>query len=295
MGREIKRVPLDFKWPMDKTWEGFLNPDPPLKCPRCKGSGSSQEYIRLTNEWYWGNPEGYWDPDTKDDTATQHQLTQEEVNLLVDNHRLWDFAATWTGKRWEPILNDDGSQYYPTAEEVNEASRTSPMVHDSLNQWIVCKHRAEKAGFPLQCDVCEDGTGQQFRDEAHQTHCEEWKETQPPEGDGWQVWETVSEGSPVTPVFATADELIEYLVEGGDYSEHQKPPEEREPPSREAVEKFVKGSGWVPSGAKVNGKWLKNIEVAKTQVPLEEPMDEMDLVREAAENGKPFTQEGSDA
>ena len=26
---------------------------------------------------------------------------------------------------------------------------------------------------------------------------------EPPIGDGWQVWETVSEGSPVTPVFAT--------------------------------------------------------------------------------------------
>ena len=26
MGREIKRVPLDFDWPLDKPWKGFVNP-----------------------------------------------------------------------------------------------------------------------------------------------------------------------------------------------------------------------------------------------------------------------------
>lgn len=26
MGREIKRVPLDFAWPLDEVWDGFLNP-----------------------------------------------------------------------------------------------------------------------------------------------------------------------------------------------------------------------------------------------------------------------------
>jgi hypothetical protein len=34
----------------------------------------------------------------------------------------------------------------------------------------------------------------------------------PPEGDGWQAWETVSEGSPCSPVFATAEELIEWAA-----------------------------------------------------------------------------------
>ena len=32
----------------------------------------------------------------------------------------------------------------------------------------------------------------------------------------FQVYETVSEGTPLTPAFATADELVEYLVEHGD-------------------------------------------------------------------------------
>lgn len=32
----------------------------------------------------------------------------------------------------------------------------------------------------------------------------------PPEGDGYQLWETTSEGSPVSPVFGTLDELCEW-------------------------------------------------------------------------------------
>ena len=36
---------------------------------------------------------------------------------------------------------------------------------------------------------------------------EDWQETEPPAGDGYQLWENCSEGSPVSPVFATLDEL----------------------------------------------------------------------------------------
>ena len=27
MGREVKRVALDFDWPLNEVWEGFLTPD----------------------------------------------------------------------------------------------------------------------------------------------------------------------------------------------------------------------------------------------------------------------------
>jgi hypothetical protein len=39
---------------------------------------------------------------------------------------------------------------------------------------------------------------------------EAWSETEPPTGDGFQLWETCSEGSPVSPVFATAEALAEW-------------------------------------------------------------------------------------
>jgi hypothetical protein len=33
---------------------------------------------------------------------------------------------------------------------------------------------------------------------------------EPPKGNGYQLWETTSEGSPVSPVFETLDELCEW-------------------------------------------------------------------------------------
>jgi hypothetical protein len=39
----------------------------------------------------------------------------------------------------------------------------------------------------------------------------------PEEATHYQVYETVSEGTPVTPAFATKEELIEYLVKFGDF------------------------------------------------------------------------------
>jgi hypothetical protein len=49
--------------------------------------------------------------------------------------------------------------------------------------------------------------------EGQRAEAEAWQSTDPPAGEGWQLWETVSEGSPVTPVFPTADGLISHLVE----------------------------------------------------------------------------------
>lgn len=48
----------------------------------------------------------------------------------------------------------------------------------------------------------------------------------------YQIYETVSEGTPVSPVFTNLDDLVEWLVDQGH--------------SRKAAEAFAK-SGWVPS------------------------------------------------
>lgn len=37
MGREVRRPPLDFAWPIGQTWWGFLLPDVP--CQLCHGTG----------------------------------------------------------------------------------------------------------------------------------------------------------------------------------------------------------------------------------------------------------------
>lgn len=59
----------------------------------------------------------------------------------------------------------------------------------------------------------------------------------------WQVYQTVSEGTPVTPAFATAEELIDYLATHGDFWDQKRG---NGPWGRAAAEKFVR-SGWAPS------------------------------------------------
>ncbi len=38
---------------------------------------------------------------------------------------------------------------------------------------------------------------------------------EPPAGDGWQMWEDCSEGSPISPVFKTPEELAHWLEDTG--------------------------------------------------------------------------------
>lgn len=62
--------------------------------------------------------------------------------------------------------------------------------------------------------------------------------------DAWfAVYETVSEGTPVTPAFATKAELIDYLVASGDFWDQRRGDGGWR---REAATKFV-GDGWAPS------------------------------------------------
>jgi hypothetical protein len=65
----------------------------------------------------------------------------------------------------------------------------------------------------------------------------------------FQCWETVSEGTPVSPAFATADELIHYLATKGDFWDQK-----RGDPAwgLEAATRFV-NAGWAPSLIVQNG------------------------------------------
>ena len=70
----------------------------------------------------------------------------------------------------------------------------------------------------------------------------------------WQVYENVSEGTPVTEPFPTREALIEHLVANGtDY----------DPPcSREAAEAFVRDGGYAPSMVSKGGLMKTGIDAA---------------------------------
>lgn len=69
----------------------------------------------------------------------------------------------------------------------------------------------------------------------------DWK----PEDMTWfQLYETVSEGTPVTPPFATKEELVDYLATKGDFWDQSRHDGAW---TRENAQRFVFGAGWAPS------------------------------------------------
>lgn len=73
---------------------------------------------------------------------------------------------------------------------------------------VQCKAMAKACGIPLCEHGCPDYDGyfaglQQQLSEL----------TEPPKGEGYQLWEDTSEGSPISPVFKTLSELCEWCAD----------------------------------------------------------------------------------
>jgi hypothetical protein len=79
-----------------------------------------------------------------------------------------------------------------------------------------------------------------------------WPEMDPKGRTWFQVYETVSEGTPVTPPFATQEELINYLATNGDFWDQRRG---HGPWTRANAEQFVKDE-WAPSMIGIPGKGL---------------------------------------
>lgn len=200
--RTLKRVPLDFAAPLNKVWEGYINPYPgPLTCNLCDGSGYNTATKQIADEFY--------DHDGDGSRCWCNSITQDEVRALVDQNRLMDFTHTWKqGEGWK--RHEDG--YIPTADEVNRWNQRG-FGHDAINCFILIEARARRLGVFGKCPVCNgEGTLPHPNEAIRKLH-EEWKEYEPPAGAGYQLWETCSEGSPVSPVFASAEELADWCAD----------------------------------------------------------------------------------
>jgi len=251
--RTFKRVPLDFVWPKNKIWEGYVNPfyKKCEKCATCKGDSYSPEGRFLHSIWYrhlatdlfgiyYGTPLAavpsekellaYGErPEVIQNIAFarlfrfkvlanwDERLEEEDVLALVKGERLWDFTRTWTpGEGWKK----KDSPVIPTPDQVNAWSRKG-FGHDCINQWVCIKARAKKAKAVTGCPDCK-GTGEYWPDPADKKKAARWKTYEPPKGPGWQLWETVSEGSPMSPVFATPEDLAAWISEHGAMGPYSK-------------------------------------------------------------------------
>lgn len=169
MGREIRRVPADFDWPVGEVWKGFVGPDY-RDCPAgCKAGWS----------------DAYW------------QIHEHVAPMLWMRDPLPEVRQVtgWlAGREW-----------------------SAPFGHDSLDASAAVKKIGDFAGLPDRWYVCPTCGGSGYHPDDKDI-VNSWERTDPPSGDAWQVWETVSEGSPVSPVFATPEEVVRWLV-GEGYSE----------------------------------------------------------------------------
>lgn len=253
--RDVKRVALDFDWPLNEVWKGYTEPweefDFP-ECSDCEGTGYGPEARRLRDRWYGYIPfdpaETGSTPFTREtpevrewaewhvkeapgfygsgesailrecdrlctlwNSQWSHHLSQEDVDALVAADRLMDLTHTWDrdrepSERWQP------TGHHPTAEEVNRWSiRRGHLGHDCVNCYVVVGATCERMGVDSTCATC--GGHGNIATDAQREAAERVETYEPPAGDGWQLWETTSEGSPISPVFPTAEELAEWAAE----------------------------------------------------------------------------------
>ena len=288
MGRELKRVPLDFQWPLNKVWSGFVNPHhTATKCPHCDGTGSSPKARELKDRWYGYvefRPEDHGSVPFSPDHPTikaraernarpdpelrwggcdvgreaqrladlfngqwSHHLNDADVAALLEGGRLMDLTHSWTpGEGWKAKV----PAYIPTAAEVNAWS-IAGMGHDSINQWLVTKAECARLGVATECEHC-GGEGEHWPSEEARKLYDDWKSSEPPAGDGYQIWETVSAGSPISPVFATPEDLAAYMA-GRQWGADKGTP-------YETWLKFINGPGWAMSGVMQNGVYMSGVQ-----------------------------------
>lgn len=208
MGRIAKRVPMGFDWPQGQVWEGYLMPDRlhEADCTACGGEGYSREAQAIANTFY---PHMIGYGEQAQALAWHDKIGQDEVDNLIAQGRL----RTWRDGAWhaDPL----------TAAEVNARQGSVLDGHDGINRHILIRFRCERLGIQHECSVCE-GYGTVEKYPGQRSDAEAWEPTEPPTGDGWQMWETTSEGSPASPVFASADELAEWCHENASFFGSQR-------------------------------------------------------------------------
>lgn len=240
MSREVRRVPLVFEWPLDKVWWGYVLPEE-LRlptCPTCRGDGLSRE-ARAVEETFYPHQISWTDRERAEQLAWHDKIGQAEVDHLLEQGRL----RTWNRetRTWESLPR--------TAAEVNETQRRGGLGgHDGINRMCLVQFRCERLGIPMACTVCA-GEGNVATAEQRAAN-EAWERTDPPFGEGWQLWETVSEGSPISPVFPDRTGLVTWLAT--DYRQVGS----HRPLTREQAEAFVAAGSSIGSGVFVDGRHL---------------------------------------
>lgn len=256
MGREIKRVPVDFNWPLDEVWEGYLTPekyqeDPCPDCYKLDSYGNRTGGTGSTPASKWVEAALYLIGMMADDirsqgfAGTEHEFTAygdnraklhpylvelQKINVYEHRRPSADILELVQG-----VTGRAGLTAHGRTCGMDPGGDFSRKGLDALKKAAGVD---EKWGW---CPTC-NGHGWVEKYPNQRAEGEAWAEEDhgPPVGDGWQVWETVSEGSPISPVFADREDLIARLMSPAYCMGISRPL------TRAQAEGFV-DSAWAPS------------------------------------------------
>lgn len=240
MSREVRRVPIDFDWPMNKVWAGYIAPDRLKRkpCPDCEnGWTPACEWLRTF--CHRVQMLGSDLRDQQDGRQMHPYLTQDP-----DPHTTRGQYDTSTG-RWAelPRIIRPSADILPLLAGLTDRPQEHllhPFAGD--HSYSILMKLVAAAGLdPDTWGLCATCNGEAHLDayDGQSADIAAWTPTDPPTGDGWQLWETVTEGSPISPVCATADELADWMShpERGDRWVPQ-----------ETAARFI-ANGWAPTAA----------------------------------------------
>jgi hypothetical protein len=189
MGREVKRVAIDFDWPLHKIWNGYVNPYY-KKCEKCDGSGATMASRRL------------------DDLVNLLMLSGDDAKRGKAHPYFYN----------APLHQTCGELCGEDMSELTEAlagRSSSCMGHDCIDNWSARSKILKVAGVSEDWGKCKACNGEGLSSE-YQKRYNNWERVEPPTGKGYQIWETVTEGSPVSPVFADPEKLADWMVQNDD-------------------------------------------------------------------------------
>lgn len=234
MSREVRRVPLDFDAPMT-TWHGYLRPEH-LDLPQCQTCGGSG----------W-NTASRWVQCLADLIA---MLGDDNIDhqMRSPSREMHPYLATMMNR---PI-NKDWFTIPRVSEDIHRflagliGKDVDVMFGWHGQGWRVYRALVKAAKVGEDWGHCSGCAGEGTVATAEQQAAyDAWKPTPPPTGEGWQLWQTVSEGGPVSPVFATADELAVWLASPAAGSDQVQ---------ELAAARRVVQAGWAPSAIGKNGQ-----------------------------------------